>query len=104
MDDPRGVGNDRGMRGKLLPLVLAAVLGAPLLGCTPSPERVCKRLIDLQGARFSSEQERIDGLKYCVQLKTEQKRQNPERYKCESECAIGEHDLVAASECNAKCK
>lgn len=80
------------------------LLATSLFGCAPSPERVCKKMIDLQGGWFSSDQERADGFKYCVQVKTEQKRANPAKYKCEADCVIDERNLVAASECNAKCK
>jgi hypothetical protein len=108
LDDVRGVGNHSCMQRTPLsgrPIAWASLLLATsLLGCAPSPERVCKKMIDLQGGWFSSDQERADGFKYCVQVKTEQKRTNPTKYKCEADCVIDERNLVAASECNAKCK
>lgn len=88
---------------RLAPLS-SILLALALTGCAPSPERVCKRMIDLQGGFFQNEQERKDGLRYCVELKSQQKRENPKKYECEADCVLSEHDLVAASECNAKCK
>lgn len=88
----------------LAALVALCSLGVALAGCAPSPERVCKRMIDLQGGFFQNDQERKDGFRYCVQLKSQQKRENPAKYECEASCVLSEHDLVAASECNAKCK
>ncbi len=120
LDDPRDVGNHPSMQrssrspqapraprsaGSLRFAAAAVVLLlGPLAGCAPSPERVCKKMIDLQGGWFSSDQERAEGFKYCVQVKAEQKRTNPAKYKCEADCVIDERNLVAASECNAKCK
>ena len=87
-----------------LPLALAIAAITATAGCAPPPERVCRKMIDMQGGWFADDHERAEGFKYCVQVKTEQKRQNPARYKCEADCVLDERDLVAASECNAKCK
>jgi hypothetical protein len=84
---------------------LASIALAVLLcGCTPSPDQVCRKLIDMQGGWFANDKERAEGLKLCIDEKTKHKQEHPERYKCEADCVMGERNLVAAADCNAKCK
>lgn len=83
-------------------LLVASLL---LCACTPSAERVCARKMRLSEDRFG----KLDpvshkkGFLHCIELATEERRQNPARYKCRGNCVLDARKLDELADCDQTC-
>lgn len=87
-------------------VALAAVAAvAAVAGCTPSPERLCERKMQLvqRMGKMDADTWR-EGFRHCVELAREEQRANPEKYRCRADCVIAAKRLTDAAECDQKCK
>ena len=75
-------------------------------GCTPSPEKVCDKMLDL--AKKDKEDEGGKSLTKerdeCVDKAKETKAKKPELYKCVSKCVMDSSSLKGARGCQRSCK
>lgn len=83
----------------------AVLLGLLLIGCTPSPERVCGWRMRLSEERFgrSDPATRRRGVEHCLELARKERAENPARYKCRSLCALDSRHLDQVFECEKNC-
>jgi len=78
------------------------------LGCSPSPEKVCKHVIELESkdskGEEMSEKDREKAVEKCVSKVTEKKEKEPEMWKCVAPCAMDAKDRDELRKCDKKCK
>jgi hypothetical protein len=83
----------------------ALLFGIVLIGCTPSPERVCGWRMRLSEERFGKTDAAThrNGLKHCLDLAKRERATNPARYKCRADCALDARHLDQIFECEKNC-
>jgi hypothetical protein len=72
------------------------------IGCTPSPEKVCKHAMDL--AEKEGDKPSDKKLNNCTKDLTEMKEKEPEQYKCMAPCANDAKEFSDLRDCDKKCK
>jgi hypothetical protein len=91
------------MRTTLFLLFLAA---APLIACTPSPEKVCGHLIDVmeKDGKKLSDDKRKDEIADCVKDVTKVKEGDPSGWSDCAKCAMNADTMKAFGDCDKVCK
>lgn len=94
---------------KKLVLAFSLALGAlSVVGCTPSPEKVCSHMFEIVSKEFKGDEKMSDekkkkGMDDCVKKAGEEKEKDPEAYKCASKCMMDAKDLEGVGKCEETC-
>lgn len=84
-----------------------------LVGCTPSPEKVCNHYSELEGEKKKSKDKDGDEemaklekelKELCPKMLTAVKEENADAYKCYAKCVTGTKDLDTAKKCDKDCE
>jgi hypothetical protein len=94
----------------------AVVVGSMSVGCTPSPEKVCGKTMELLEKEFGDKKKKSDDddkdkekeqkekfLKECVKKADKEKTDDPDAYKCGAKCVMDAKDLEDAAKCEKSC-
>jgi len=75
-----------------------------LVGCTPSPEKVCANLSALAEQEATLDNKQLIRLsKTCLYDMTDEMRARPEFYKCHAKCVMRATKLADADACETEC-
>ncbi len=80
-----------------------------LLGCTPSPERLCQHVTRVVEDQFGPDdplnpkQSHIKGVKHCMEIWSAKQKKDPKGYACYADCAMDFKHFVDLAECQPKC-
>ncbi len=84
-------------------ILVATLALVSLAGCSaPSPEKVCKHVMEL--AEKDGDKPSDKKLDRCTEKLTKLKDKEPEQYKCMAPCANDAKALDDLKECEKKCK
>ncbi|GAC1353065.1 MAG: hypothetical protein NVSMB1_22450 [Polyangiales bacterium] len=93
----------RALRFIVAPAV--ALLSLLIIGCTPSPERLCARKMRLsedQWGKMAPEVHRL-GLKNCIEDARQRQRDDKKRYACHADCVMSSKGLYDGADCERQC-
>ncbi|MBL8716115.1 MAG: hypothetical protein JNL79_08975 [Myxococcales bacterium] len=84
-------------------IVVATLALVLVTGCSaPSPEKVCKHVMEL--AEKDGDKPSEKKLDRCTEKLTKLKDKEPEQYKCMAPCAADAKSLDGLRDCEKKCK
>ncbi|MBI2389310.1 MAG: hypothetical protein HYV09_06905 [Deltaproteobacteria bacterium] len=82
-----------------------------LVGCTPSPEKVCNHYSELEGEKKKSKDGDEEMAKLekelkelCPKMLKAVKEENADAYKCYAKCVVGTSELATAKKCDKDCE
>src|SRR4051812_9095331 len=87
-------------------VLMSCLIAAP--GCTPSPEKVCAKTLELvEKSDMGKEMKEKDKSKMkddCVKEAAKQKDKEPDKYKAEAKCVMDAKEFEDAMKCVEKIK
>ena len=91
-------------------LAATVALVALLFGCGPSPDKVCDHVMEIAvkelkdlGAKVTDDEVK-DQKKKCIADGEKNKKDNKERWECESKCSMAAKKMRDLEDCEKKCK